>query len=652
MCPILHAKASCGLHCGWHFSACSHGTIFLTKQIHGCMGKRKLAQMPQSLHAWICLAWCTDAQLVSSACLALQKGRMSNAHGSPELHSQLAAASHSLSLIEDMHPGSNDQWPAEARPPGATASHRNLDDSRSCTYPSAFMQPASVPLGHADTSPQLLQQQLPPLPQRRSQPPSRFLAQTQSAPPTGSLDYLTWGASTHLRQPAANGLSSDRLDGNQLADYIGLSRSANTFGQRSGPISSQPGFGSALSNARFPHSGFQQSCQRSSHSAQLQGSFSTTSSVGLSSQTAFEQSGSFAMPRSPGRPRPMVQNAFSSHQGLASGLHSKPQSPFGMSPGISPESSSDRLLQPQSAFPLTLQSSLQAALDQLPKRLKGQGQKEPAAYHASSLGQPDGSSVFPMPFRSSPYGSNVTMGSSSHLNEGPAPTEATSMDICQTQGLSAASNQPATVKHHDSAGAGEKGVHGLAQPRLPFSGSFSQWQNLAPSPFAVSKPDPSSWPSLGALQSMGHHPEALHPQILVEDCSHNGTSAEVQRCSEPDAMRKAALALNAQLAQIDKQVLEHIMPRCGHHARADPQQADSCIIAHQVLLSLILCVSVGSHLFPVTACVFAGSCVLLGHSCLTVCTSHLTALCCPASTLCSSALQLIGASELLCKLWS
>ena len=508
---------------------------------------------------------------------------MSNGHGSPKLQNQLAAASHSLSLIEDMHPGSNNQWPPEGRSPGATAFQRNLDDSRSCTYPSAYMQPASVPLGHADTSLQL-QQQLPPLPQRRSQPPNRFLAQTQSAPPTGSLDYLTGGASTHFRQPAANGLSADGLDGNQLADYIGLSRSANTFGQRSGPTSSHPG------------SGFQQSCQRSSHSPQLQGSFSPASSVGLSSQTAFVQSGSFAMPRSSGRPQPMVQNAFASHQGLASGLHSRPQSPFGMSLGMCPEASSDRPPQPKSAFPLTLQSSLQAALDQLPKPLQGQGQKEPAAYHASPFGQPEGSSAFPMPFRSSPYGSNVTMGNSSHLNEGPAPGEATSMDICQSQGLSAASNQPATVRPRASSASGEKTVHELAQPRLPFSGSFSQWQNLAPSPFAVSKPDISSQPSLGASQSMGHHPVALHAQMLVENCSRNGTSAEVQRCSEPDAMRKAALALNAQLAQIDKQVLEHIMPRCGHHVRADPQQPASCSIAQQVLLSL-MCVRVGSGLF-------------------------------------------------------
>ncbi|DBA68383.1 TPA: hypothetical protein ACH3X2_013687 [Trebouxia sp. C0005] len=498
-----------------------------------------------------------------------QKVQTSNGHGSPKLQNELAAASHSLSLIEDMHSGNNNQWPAEARPPGAAASQRNLDDSRSCTYPGAYMQPASVPLGHADISPQL-QQQLPPLPQRRSNPPKRVLAQTQSAPPTGSLEYLTGGASTHLRQPAANGLFSDGLTGNQLADYVGLSRSANTFGQRSGPTSSQPG------------SGVQQPCQRSSHSPQLQGSFSPASSVGLSSQTAFEQSASFAMPRSFGRPQPMVQNAFASYQGLSSGLHSRPQSPFGMSLGMCPQSSSDRLPQPKPAFPLTLQSSLQAAYDQLPKPLQGQDQKEPAAYHASPFGQPDSSSAFPMPFRSSPYGSNVTMGSSSHQNEGPAPSEATSMDICQSQGLSAASDQPANVRHHASAASGEKAVHALAQPPLPFSGTFSRRQNLAPSPVAVSKPDPSPQPSLGASQSMGHHPEALQSQDLIEDCSRNGISAEVQQCSEPDAMRKAALALNAQLAQIDKQVLEHIMPRCGHHVRADPHQPGSCSIAQQV----------------------------------------------------------------------
>ncbi len=548
---------------------------------------------------------------------------MSNAHGSPKLQNQLAAASQSLSLIEEMHPGSTNQWSAEARPPVAAASQRNLDDSRSCTYPSAYMQPASVPLRHVDTSSQLQQQQqLPPLPQRRSKPPNRFLAQTQSAPPTGSLDYLTGGASTHLRQPASNGLASDGLDGNQLADYIGLSRSANTFGQQSGTTFSQPG------------AGFQQSYSRSSHSLQLPGSFSPVSSVGLSSQTALVQSGSFSLPRSSGRPQPMVQNAFASHQGLTSGVHSRPQSPFGMSQGMSSESNSDRLLQPKPAFPLTLQSSLQAAFDQLPKPLQGQGQKEPAAYHASPFGQPDGPSAFPMPFRSSPYGSNVTMGSSSRLNKAPAPGEATSMDICQSQGLSAASSQPANVRHHPSAASSDKAVHGQAQPQRSFSGSFSQWQNIAPSPFAPSKPDLSSQPSLGALQSLGHHPEALHHQILEEDRSHDDMSADVQGASEPNAMRKAALVLCAQLAQIDKQVLEHIMPQCGHHVRADPQQPGSCSIAQQVPLNLMcacvgfqlchvnpMCACVDSHLFLCDClcdCVVAGSCLLMEHSPLTV----------------------------------
>jgi len=91
----------------------------------------------------------------------------------------------------------------------------------------------------------------------------------------------------------------------------------------------------------------------------------------------------------------------------------------------------------------------------------------------------------------------------------------------------------------------------------------------------------------------------------------------VQGCSEPDAMRKAALVLCAQLAQIDKQVLEHIMPQCGHHVRADPQQPGSCSIAQQVPLNL-MCACVGFYLFAVAAYVLAGSCRLMGHSCLTV----------------------------------
>ena len=44
-----------------------------------------------------------------------------------------------------------------------------------------------------------------------------------------------------------------------------------------------------------------------------------------------------------------------------------------------------------------------------------------------------------------------------------------------------------------------------------------------------------------------------------------------QRPSNSDAVRKAALSLNAQLAQIDKQVLQHVIPP---HSQGQPPSPD------------------------------------------------------------------------------
>ncbi len=503
---------------------------------------------------------------------------------SPELPNHLAAASNGLRIIESMRQGSSGKRSADDCPPRPkNAFQRSLDDSRSCTYPGAYLQPSA---GHADSSPQLRQpQQLPQ--QQCSPPPNRFLAQTQSAPPTGAMDYLTGmgiGASAPVQercQRGADGLSVDGLNGDQLADYVGLSKSASGFAQPNAHHSRQHGFDSAVPASSFPRSEFQHSSQQHSFSPQLQGSFSTASSIGQSVQTSFGQAlpqWTCAMPKSLGRPQPMVQNAFT--QGLQSGLRSRPQSPFGLSP-----ENSEGLLQPQSAFTLPLQASFQAALGHPPRGPFGQRQRDQDA-HQSPFGQAEGSSAFSMPFRSSLYGSNnATMGTTSHLNES-LPSEATSMDVCQSHSPSATSQQPATLGRHPSAGVSEQTSQGLAQPPLPQSAGFARWQHLpshvsASSPFAATKPDPSADPSLGPPQ------ESLHPGSLAPDSLDAGSAGAAQWFSRPDAMRKAALALSGQLAQIDKQVLEHIVPRCGHNGRGGPNQADAFIIANQVDTCLI-----------------------------------------------------------------
>ena len=176
------------------------------------------------------------------------------------------------------------------------------------------------------------------------------------------------------------------------------------------------------------------------------------------------------------------------------------------------------------------------------------------------------------------------LGTSPNLPE-TLPSEATSMDICSSQGLSATSQQPATLRRHASAGVSEQASHDLAQPLLPWGGEFGQPDILpscptAPSPFAANTADPTPEPSQGRSQSLRLRPEALHPNGMTEDAHNSGTSMDLQ--AEPDSMRKAALVLNSQLAHVDKQVLEHIVPRCGHAGRADSNQSDGYIVAQQV----------------------------------------------------------------------
>lgn len=57
---------------------------------------------------------------------------------------------------------------------------------------------------------------------------------------------------------------------------------------------------------------------------------------------------------------------------------------------------------------------------------------------------------------------------------------------------------------------------------------------------------------------------------------------ESQWFEGPEAIRQAALMLNAQLARIDKQVLEHVVPHCGLEGTGAPGRSDASHIQTQV----------------------------------------------------------------------
>ena len=488
---------------------------------------------------------------------------------SSQLQSHLAAASNSLRVIENMQHGSTTKWSADSRPPLPKSTfQRSLADSRSCTYPSAYLhQGMSNAVGLSQDS-QEQQQQLLMQQQCSPMPPQRFLAQTQSAPPTATLKLLTGmglsnasGGRHDHRPQAIGGLSSDHaLVNNHLADFGGLSKSALQFS------TNQFGQHAFVGSHDWPRAGFKQDGQLSAFAPQLQPTFSAASSQGHSTQTAFGQS--LVMPRAHARSQPLVQNAFTSQQGLQSGLHSRPQSPFGLSP-----KPSEQMLQPQTAFNLPLQSSLQAGLGQPPRGLLAQLQRNPGPQQ-SPFGQPQGSIAFSMPFRSTPYGSNTATLSTSTNPTESLPGEAVSMDVCQSPGLSAGL-QPRSSAHLSNLASQR-----LAWPLHPESG-LSRWQNQ-PSCISALSPFDATQPATSLETHKGPSQETLHPNGLTSDCRDDSVLHQAQWFSHPDDMRKAALELNAQLAQIDKQVLEHIVPRCGHPGSQSPHQTNEYIIAHQV----------------------------------------------------------------------
>ena len=119
-----------------------------------------------------------------------------------------------------------------------------------------------------------------------------------------------------------------------------------------------------------------------------------------------------------------------------------------------------------------------------------------------------------------------------------------------------------------------------ASPSVP----QNHWRNLANQAVAPPSSDARGDTVRGSsrllLQDQGlqSQPASAISSITSSLC------AKPQWFESPEAMHRAALMLNAQLANIDKQVLEHVVPHCGQQGKRGPGLSDTSVIQAQVLL--------------------------------------------------------------------
>ena len=551
---------------------------------------------------------------LTSACTLQHKDRFSTVAAAAaastqllDLQSQLTAASNSLRLIETMQVDPHSSW--GDHPPPSKKHLRSLDDTRSCTYPCAFLQHTGVP--HAGGSD-------PPLTAINSlrlqspSAPTRHLPETQSAPASGALDYLTGmgQAPSAVRlhhqlqeQHAASELGLERTGVSQLQRPLGMGSAC----QELDPSSTED-----LSGSTYDRPQAQNNCRmslpqhrhHSSIATQLHPAVSPAASKGAPSQDAFEQASlpfaadafekpqpAYRQPSSPfpmdvfdkalaDRQQPLVQNVVGVDLTAFANMSS-----CKASPGLHKELKEATLRQ-QSDFPLSLRKDPDAA-STLPF---SQSSREAVTHQSHFQIQPEASSLFPVAF------SRVSQGNvnTSELSS-PRTSQTGFMDAHRHPGLPARSHQTAAYKP-TPASSPSKTLLSVSGPVTSAMPGSNQWRNL---PQRVAMPSPFDMPLEAVPNPSRASPREDAPQSqAAPDAAvrlHCGSAAEqTQWFDKPGAMRKAALVLNAQLAQVDKQVLEHIVPRCGHQGKGAAGSDDAYIIQTQVsclLLCAIACIT-------------------------------------------------------------
>ena len=267
--------------------------------------------------------------------------------------------------------------------------------------------------------------------------------------------------------------------------------------------------------------------------------------------------------------QPEALGSFRSQRASLTGmLHTHTVSACGL-----PQDCGQSLLQQQPAFLRPFQTALQGPRDTAARQTSGQ---TPRANPFTQSSEPASGCPLSRPLLCGPRWQGSSLASteidSSCKLRSSTSSKGLLMGVSESQAALRSLPQDAldmSISPHEK----------LSQRSTCMSGPVRQncWRNFPSQAAALSSfsapADTGNVPGSSRLSLQG---QALQRQSASAISSIASTScAGMQWFEGPEAMRKTALMLNAQLAQIDKQVLEQIVPRCGQ--QGGPGLSDASI---------------------------------------------------------------------------
>lgn len=496
----------------------------------------------------------------------------------PQLQSHLSVASNGAHLSGARQDGPSSSW--GDNPPPNKRLLCTLGDKGSVMCPNPFLDQLTGRSGQLEQRSQL-----------RHQPSTQCPAQTTSAPIPATLDNLagagligSFTESQQQLQPQHVGAESQlkRLGIRQLQELLGMGRNLKQprkhqlqDRQLDPTIPTTSIITSTTSRVLLP-----QSRQHASFSPLLQPSILTPAVAGPSTVAAFGQleihhslSGSQTALRS----QPKAVGAFTSQHASLTGMPRTHMLPAGELPQDCSEA-----LQPQlAAWLRPFQTALKSSKDTAARQPSGQarGLKPPEPWSHEQFPGCHSSSSLPSASALQSIGLASTEGlDSGSKRSGPSSSKGVVIGACQSQAaltlLPQASLDRPSSPHEQLSQGKSPSVAGPPRP--------NRWRNLpnqavAP-PFSnvLSGTAPASNRPFLQGQSLQCQPAPAISSIA------DSSLHESQWFEGPEAVRQAALMLNAQLARIDKQVLEHVVPHCGLQGMGAPGLADASLTQTQV----------------------------------------------------------------------
>lgn len=487
-----------------------------------------------------------------------------------ELHSHVTATGPGVCLPGGAHDSSHSSWG------DSPASHKkplcSIDYSDPAMYPDTFLCHGGPSLS-GQTSEHESQWNLPVA----AKP---HLAQTASASTSSAIEYHT-GASLlgpasppqqqHQQQRAGDPPALERLGIRELQQLLGMSVPSKDMNPPRKQQLHDRQWDAAPATGNMSRTLLPQKRQHASFSPQLYPCVSAAMLAGKSALTGFRQPSAPYLPadsQSTPWPQPTSLGAVTSQHASSTGMHAH-------------AASAHVLLQHQGAFLQPVQpnqNALQGARDAAARRPSGLPSRYTWDGQSVHESRPEPSPSFSLPFGPVSQSSSLTsaegVDSSSRLS-GPPPSKARLLAACSNQAASALSNQTSlhrpTLLASSSEQLSQGGNPSMGGPLRP-----NPWLSLANRASAPSlheaSPAAGACPSRSSLQGTG----------LPTLSSVGSSSDDVQRCQGPDAMHNAAQVLNTQLALIDKQVLEHIVPCCGQQGKGGSKLSDAYNIQKQV----------------------------------------------------------------------